>query len=177
MNQATSTRRGFNANVGLIYLGLSTYTFAGDQPVSSGVPTIRLTLASRISEKMTFATVTFDADGLDQLPQGGWVSVNDVVLHGVPLKRHGFWYRANIPKNSAYKGRSDQFDSRRDISVRSPLSNHLNSQLPDLCAISALTAGSVAPSRPFFRAAGALIPESPSNCDAPSIGWTVQIMC
>lgn len=96
-------RRGFIRSVGLICLSATKNTYAGDLSVINIVPIIKLTIASRVSEKMIFATVTFEADGLKKLPQGGWVSLNGVALQAAPLKKQGFWYRADVPKSSTYK--------------------------------------------------------------------------
>lgn len=70
--------------------------------MSNGVPIVKLTLASRVNEIATFATVTFKMDGLRKLAQGGWVSVNNVSLLVAPLRKQGFWYRADVPKSSTY---------------------------------------------------------------------------
>ena len=102
MYQSKIPRRDLIRGVGLICLGSTIYSYAGDISVSNGVPIVKLTLASRVNEKMTFATVTFERDGLEKLPQGGWVSVNGVALQAAALKKQGFWYRADVPKASTY---------------------------------------------------------------------------
>ena len=103
MYQLKIPRRGLIRGVGLICFGSTAFSFAGDLSVSSVVPIVKLTLASRVNEKMTFATVTFDAEGFNKLSQGGWVSVNGVFLQVAPLKKQSFWYRADVPKAGAYK--------------------------------------------------------------------------
>ena len=103
MYQLEIPRRGLIRGVGLICLGSTAFSFAGNLSVSNVVPIVKLTLANRVNEKMTFATVTFERDGLEKLPQGGWVSVNGVALLAAALKKQGFWYRADVPKASTYK--------------------------------------------------------------------------
>ena len=64
-------------------------------------PSIRFTLSSRVTNNTTNATISFEEDGDQKLPPGGYVSVNGIALPVTPLK-YGFWYRAQIPKSKKY---------------------------------------------------------------------------
>ena len=78
-------------------------THAGDYLDPGRAARVEFSIGTRTSDEIAKVTVSFLSDGLQMVASGGSVSVNGKVLPPFPLRKQGFWYKSEIPKNSLYR--------------------------------------------------------------------------